>query len=161
MKEVHYMINQPHNPLYPNKIYSGMSVDPASPTTFWFTEEYYLATSDGNWTTRIAAFTFGNVFSLIASASPALICTGSSAQLDALAYGGSGNYTYSWTSLPAGFTSWKIWQFSAEKYKLNGLADHKSDLMCIPAQKRSCAPGPMPRESTRSRLSSSRCRTAK
>jgi len=30
--------------------------------------------------------------------------------------------------LPAGFTSWKIWQFSAEKYKLNGLADHKSDL---------------------------------
>ena len=27
MKEVHYMSNQTHNPLYPNKIYSGMSVD--------------------------------------------------------------------------------------------------------------------------------------
>ena len=25
--EGHYMINQSHNPLYPNKIYSGMSVD--------------------------------------------------------------------------------------------------------------------------------------
>jgi hypothetical protein len=33
------------------------------------------------------------------------LCSGSSSQLNALAYGGSGNYTYSWTSSPAGFTS--------------------------------------------------------
>ena len=33
------------------------------------------------------------------------ICAGTSVQLDALASGGSGNYSYSWTSNPAGFTS--------------------------------------------------------
>jgi hypothetical protein len=85
--------------------YSGMSVDPASPTTFWYTQEYYQTTSDGNWATRIASFTFGNVFSLIVSATPATICIGATSQLQALAYGGSGTYTYSWTSIPAGFTS--------------------------------------------------------
>lgn len=85
--------------------YSAMSVDPASPTTFWYTQEYYIITSDLNWATRIASFTFGNVFSLNASATPASMCTGASSQLQALAYGGSGNYTYSWTSIPAGFTS--------------------------------------------------------
>jgi hypothetical protein len=85
--------------------YSGMTVDPASPTTFWFTEEYYATTSDGNWLTRIASFTFGNVFSIITSASPPVICTGSTSQLQAVAYGGSGTYTYSWSSNPAGFSS--------------------------------------------------------
>lgn len=85
--------------------YSGMSVDPISPTTFWYTQEYYITTSDGNWATRIAAFTFSNIFSVITSAAPSMICSGSTSQLQALAYGGSGNYTYSWTSIPAGFTS--------------------------------------------------------
>jgi hypothetical protein len=85
--------------------YSAMSVDPASPTTFWFAQEYYAVTSDANWMTRIASFTFGNVFSVIVTSSPELLCSGVSSQLEVLAYGGSGNYTYSWTSLPAGFTS--------------------------------------------------------
>ena len=85
--------------------YSGMSIDPDAPTTFWFTTEYYATTSQSNWVTRIAAFTFDNQFSSAASALPATICTGDSSQLDALAYGGSGSYTYSWSSIPAGFTS--------------------------------------------------------
>ncbi len=38
-------------------------------------------------------------------ASPSVICRGSSTQLNATPVGGSGNYTYSWTSTPSGFTS--------------------------------------------------------
>jgi hypothetical protein len=85
--------------------YSGMSVDPACPTTFWFTTEYYPTTSTSNWFTRVGSFTFGNVFSTSAASSPAKICQNDSSQLEVIAYGGSGNYTYSWSSIPSGFTS--------------------------------------------------------
>jgi hypothetical protein len=85
--------------------YSGMSVDPSCPTTFWYTQEYYATTSDGGWSTRVGSFTFANVFSTSVSATPSSICKGSTSQLDLIAYGGSGNYTYSWSSIPAGFTS--------------------------------------------------------
>ncbi len=85
--------------------YSAMSVDPSSPTTFWYTTEYYASTSTSNWQTRIGSFTFGNVFSISTSAFPSSICIGDSAQLRTFAYGGSGTYTYAWTSLPAGYTS--------------------------------------------------------
>jgi len=85
--------------------YSAMTVDPSSPTTFWFTTEYYSTTSSSNWQTRVASFTFGNVFSTYATAKPVSLCSGDSSQLSSVAYGGSGTYTYSWTSLPAGFTS--------------------------------------------------------
>ena len=40
-----------------------------------------------------------------ASASPGSIAPGGSSQLNAAASGGTGSYTYSWTSVPAGFTS--------------------------------------------------------
>jgi large repetitive protein len=36
---------------------------------------------------------------------PATVCSGTNVQLHAIASGGSGTYTYSWTSIPAGFTS--------------------------------------------------------
>jgi len=87
--------------------YSAICVDPSNPTTFWFTSEYYPVTSSSNWQTRIASFTFSNVFSSAAAAFPSGICmtTADSSQLNAYAYGGSGNYAYSWTSVPAGFTS--------------------------------------------------------
>jgi len=39
------------------------------------------------------------------SADPTAICAGGSSQLNAVASGGFGNYTYNWTSIPAGFTS--------------------------------------------------------
>jgi hypothetical protein len=85
--------------------YSSMRVDPSSPTTFWYTTEYYAVTSSSSWQTRIASFTFENVFSSYATVGPELICNGDSIQLNAVAYGGSGNYTYSWSSIPPGFTS--------------------------------------------------------
>jgi len=40
-----------------------------------------------------------------ATATPSLVCSGQSSQLNAQASGGSGNYTYSWTSVPPGYTS--------------------------------------------------------
>jgi hypothetical protein len=87
--------------------YSALSVDPASPTTFWYTTEYYGSSSSSGWQTRIASFTFENVFSSAASATPALLCSSSldSIQLDAYGYGGTGSYTYNWSSIPAGFSS--------------------------------------------------------
>ncbi|TRZ71149.1 MAG: T9SS C-terminal target domain-containing protein [Bacteroidetes bacterium] len=86
--------------------YSAMSVDPSAPGTFWYTNEYYSTTSSASWQTRIASFSIGNAFASYATASPAVICEGhDSVQLKSVAYGGSGTYSYSWTSIPAGFTS--------------------------------------------------------
>ena len=47
----------------------------------------------------------GGALSVSVSASEIEICYGSSTELQALSGGGSGNYTYSWTSDPVGFTS--------------------------------------------------------
>lgn len=47
----------------------------------------------------------GGLLSASPSATPGTVCSGSSVQLDAGASGGSGTYTYAWTSVPAGFTS--------------------------------------------------------
>ena len=44
-------------------------------------------------------------FNVNATATPNSICEGGSSQLYVVATGGSGNFTYSWTSVPAGFTS--------------------------------------------------------
>jgi hypothetical protein len=43
--------------------------------------------------------------SATASATPTVICAGQTSQLDVSPAGGSGTYSYSWTSIPAGFTS--------------------------------------------------------
>ena len=47
----------------------------------------------------------GGPLGCIPSASPTNICKGDQSQLNVIAYGGNGPYTYSWTSNPAGFTS--------------------------------------------------------
>jgi len=84
--------------------YSAISVDPSASSTFWYTQEY-ITTNGSNWHTRIASFSLGTNFSVLASATPANINSGQSSQLNVTATGGSGTYTYSWTSVPAGFTS--------------------------------------------------------
>jgi hypothetical protein len=38
--------------------YSSMAIDPVDDCTFWYTQEYYLATSSFNWRTRIGKFKF-------------------------------------------------------------------------------------------------------
>ena len=40
--------------------YTSMSVDPLDDCTFWYTNEYYAATSAATWNTRIASFKFPN-----------------------------------------------------------------------------------------------------
>lgn len=85
--------------------YSSMVADPIHPGTFWYTQEYLPVTSDMQWHTRIASFTFGNILMAIASATPNPVCIGDSTHLNASAFGGSGSYTYAWTSRPAGYNS--------------------------------------------------------
>jgi hypothetical protein len=81
-----------------------MTVDPSDGMTFWYTQEYFNATGD-NWQSRIASFTFSNLLSVALTATPDTICLGDSSHLNALASGGSGTYTYTWASDPAGFSS--------------------------------------------------------
>jgi hypothetical protein len=38
--------------------YSSMTVDPKDDCTFWYTQEYYIATGSFNWATRVGAFKF-------------------------------------------------------------------------------------------------------
>ncbi|MEI8006795.1 MAG: T9SS type A sorting domain-containing protein [Bacteroidota bacterium] len=85
--------------------YSAMNADPSSPGKFWYTQEYYATTSAMTWKTRIGAFSFGNILMATATAVPSTICVGDSTQLGVSPSGGSGTYTFSWTSNPAGFTS--------------------------------------------------------
>jgi len=85
--------------------YSSMVVDPVAPATFWYTQEYYAATSVDTWSTRIASFSFAGMLDVHATASPPAVCYGGSARLDVEVSGGTGTYAYSWTSYPAGFTS--------------------------------------------------------
>jgi hypothetical protein len=85
--------------------YSALSVDPSATATFWYTQEYYATTSTSNWKTRIASFSFVTSFTVTASANPQYINSGQNSQLNVVATGGTGTYSYSWTSLPVGFTS--------------------------------------------------------
>lgn len=45
--------------------YSTMSVDPSNDCGFWYTQEYYTATSSATWATRIGAFTMPGCVDLI------------------------------------------------------------------------------------------------
>lgn len=49
--------------------YSGMAVDPSDDKTFWFTGEYYAATSLNGWTTRIGTFKMPPSISAMSTAS--------------------------------------------------------------------------------------------
>jgi hypothetical protein len=40
--------------------YSSMTVDPKDDCTFWYTQEYYIASGSFNWATHIGAFKFDN-----------------------------------------------------------------------------------------------------
>jgi len=84
--------------------YSSMTVDPSDGMTFWYTQEYLL-TMGSSWQTRIASFTFASTFSVRASATPDTVCFGDSTQLNVTSTSGSGTLTYTWSSIPAGFSS--------------------------------------------------------
>lgn len=54
---------------------------------------------------QMTVFVTGTPLAAIPTASPSGICLGGNSTINANASGGSGTYTYSWVSLPAGFTS--------------------------------------------------------
>ncbi|MEE4258631.1 MAG: PKD domain-containing protein, partial [Bacteroidales bacterium] len=55
--------------------------------------------------TKTGYINAGDVFEVIATATPDVICAGRSVLLQSFPSGGSGNYTFLWTSDPSGFTS--------------------------------------------------------
>jgi len=85
--------------------YSSMTVDPLNPSIFWYTQQYYPVTADYDWHTRVGSFTFSDILTVNAVAASPNICPGQTDQLDVGVSGGTGNYTFSWTSIPEGFTS--------------------------------------------------------
>ena len=56
-------------------------------------------------TDQVEVFVSGSPLSVSVSAEKLSVCMGSKTSLTANANGGSGSYTYNWTSLPAGFSS--------------------------------------------------------
>ncbi len=65
-----------------------------------------FVTNDINNPTYTVSFTMNITdMQLTAFADPSGICIGESTDIHAVPTGGSGNYTYSWTSIPVGFTS--------------------------------------------------------
>lgn len=86
--------------------YSSMSADPVVPGKFWYTQEYYkTSTASWAWFSRVGAFSIGNNLLATAFAVPSIVYPYDTVHLNVTATGGSGNYTYSWTSNPPGFTS--------------------------------------------------------
>ncbi len=92
---------------------AGKLVNPAAlqPTTVNLTETtlFTLTATDNNGgcygIDDILITITGGVLSCNPFANPTVICRGESSQLQAMASGGSGNYTYSWISDPPGFFS--------------------------------------------------------
>ena len=73
-------------------------------TTIFTLTATSTATSCSN-TDAVTIGISGGPLSSTPTATPGTLCAGATVQLAAAASGGSGTYTYSWTSVPAGFTS--------------------------------------------------------
>ena len=92
---------------------AAMLINPniQNPTTIQLTASvvFTLTVSDASngciGTDQVVITVTGGPLAVDASASPTSICLGETSQLTALVSGGSGNYTFSWTSTPAGFIS--------------------------------------------------------
>lgn len=85
--------------------YANLAVDPVDERTFWFTTQYNINSSNKG--TKVASFElpYLNILSVDVTADPDEVCQNDSTQLYANASGGSGSYTFSWTSVPEGFSS--------------------------------------------------------
>jgi len=82
-----------------------------NPITLNLTEttQFTLQVSDSatqcNATDQMTVFIDNTTLGVLALANPSELCLGESSQLSALTGGGTGNYTYLWSSVPAGFAS--------------------------------------------------------
>lgn len=71
------------------------------------TTKYIVTVNDGSQTRKdstIVTVTLAPLTAVV-TATPSLICAGNNSQLNVIASGGSGSYTYLWSSIPPGFTS--------------------------------------------------------
>jgi hypothetical protein len=78
--------------------YSAMRIDPSDDCTFWYTTEYYAATQNGNWYTRIGSFKFPSCGGVTRTATT----TSVSSNLNPSTVGAS--VTFTATVSPAGAT---------------------------------------------------------
>ncbi|MCS6933959.1 MAG: aryl-sulfate sulfotransferase [Chitinophagales bacterium] len=80
----------------------SITVSPGSTTiyTVTVTDSQGCTASD-----QVTVYVSGGGLSVSATASPQTICAGASVQLDALPSGGSGNYTYTWSSTAGSWSS--------------------------------------------------------
>jgi gliding motility-associated-like protein len=81
---------------YPTKVFQTTEADP---------DGIELVCTAANCFSNAANIILNPPLSSIPTATPGTICAGANVQLNAGASGGSGSYTYSWTSIPAGFSS--------------------------------------------------------
>ena len=81
---------------------------PLPQSTMFMFKATDLETQCGSENDTVFVFTSGDNLSLEVSSSSLGICNGETVNLLALPSGGTGNYTYSWTSSPVGFTSTDI-----------------------------------------------------
>lgn len=74
-----------------------------------FTTQFFLTVTDNEGgcfaEDDVMVTISGGVLGCNPAADPTSICFGEQSQLQAMAFGGTGNYTYLWTSSPLGFTS--------------------------------------------------------
>ncbi len=95
---------------------SSVSANPATWTFQWtapvagtgsvtFYGAFCVSKSTTKLSTMVITEAAASPLSVTASATPPAITSGQTSQLSATATGGSGTYTYSWTSNPSGFTS--------------------------------------------------------
>jgi len=74
-----------------------------NPTTFYLTVTDLATGCKGK--DDVTVYIMGGVLTAAATASPTNICQGQTSQLNAVPTGGGGNYTYSWSSIPSGYSS--------------------------------------------------------
>lgn len=91
-------------------IASGGNTSTPSTTNIYSNTTFNLAVTDANGcvgTDDMSVSLTGNAVNVVVSATPLQICADTnSAQLTTSVTGGSGTYTYSWTSIPAGSPVW-------------------------------------------------------
>src|SRR5260370_455449 len=84
--------------------YSMMAVDPTDDCTFWYTQEYYAATSTANWQTPVGSFKFTNCgkpwFARYTAGGPPTTWTANQTQTYTISLTNTGNQTW-----PAGGSS--------------------------------------------------------
>ncbi len=85
----------------------NVTLDAADLDSGIYTAELNIGSNDPDNAMVVVPITLavGNAMSVAAYADPALVCYGDNTQLFADVMGGSGNYTFSWTSNPEGFSS--------------------------------------------------------